>query len=137
VTVLLHLIKTQVIKLDDAPVIGPAQSTRPRRPHNNRHHTFLYRALCSASTLPSMAPADDQPVATQESRPDAPSGPADESTPLLGREAAEPSTGTAGVSRVSLSENIKRWRRQRWISLLIAFILVTAIVILTLVFGGW
>jgi hypothetical protein len=79
--------------------------------------------------------ADDEPVAAQGNTGDPQSGPADERTPLLDREAAEPST--EAVAGSAFSENIKKWRRQRWISLSIAFILVATIVILTLLFGGW
>lgn len=65
----------------------------------------------------------------------APEARSDERTPLLGRdgEQSSPAEATAGGA---FSENVRRWRRQRWASTVLAVLLVVLIVTLTLVFGG-
>ena len=75
---------------------------------------------------------DDAPPVVNDGTPAA-SG-ASERTPLLGHDAGESSPGTAAGG--AFSDNIRKWRRQRWASTLLAFLLVAAIVTLTLVFGG-
>jgi hypothetical protein len=59
----------------------------------------------------------------------------DERTPLLGQEAAQPSSNEA-VAGAAFSENIRRQKRRRLASITLAFVLVSTIVILTLLFGG-
>lgn len=59
----------------------------------------------------------------------------DERTPLLGHDAGQTSSDEAAAGG-AFSENIRKWRRQRWASLALSFLLVAAIVVLTLAFGG-
>jgi len=67
----------------------------------------------------------------------APAARPDERTPLLGQDAGQSSSAGAGAAAGgTFSENIRKWRRQRWASTLFAFVLVATIVTLTLVFGG-
>lgn len=83
-----------------------------------------------ASSEPTrVAPAEvGNSASDRESRPD-------ERTPLLGLGSREEATNGAVAGGV-FSQNIRRWRRQRWASTLCAFVLVATIVTLTLLFGG-
>lgn len=59
----------------------------------------------------------------------------DETTLLLAGQAAESSNGA--VAGGTFSENIRKWRRQRWISFCIAFLVVALLVVLTVLFGAF
>ncbi len=82
-----------------------------------------------------MANNEQSQAPTAEAGTSDPGARPDERTPLLGRD-AEQSSSTEAAADGAFSENIRKWRRQRWASLLFSFLLVATIVALTLVFGG-
>ncbi|KAB5582760.1 hypothetical protein GE09DRAFT_1076327 [Coniochaeta sp. 2T2.1] len=80
-----------------------------------------------------MATSEQSRAAPPVGNDGAPGPGASERTPLLGQDAGQSSSGAAAGG--AFSDNIRKWRRQRWASTLVAFLLVAAIVTLTLVFG--